>query len=59
MELASYLKQMTIKATVEWAPRTTNRETDALANGNTHDFNPELRIHVDPEMGRKAEFDAQ
>ena len=51
------------------ALRTTDREADALANGNTHDVNPGLRIHSDPrrrstgtsspealEMGRTAEF---
>ena len=36
MELACYLGRMSIKAVVDWAPRTANHEADELANGNTN-----------------------
>ena len=44
MELACYLKRMSIKAVVDWAPRTANYEADELANGNTSRFDPAKRI---------------
>ena len=44
MELACYLKRMSIKAVVDWAPRTANYEADELANGNTSWFDPAKRI---------------
>ena len=44
MELSCYLKRMGIKAVVDWAPRSTNNETDELANGNTGRFDPAKRI---------------
>ena len=39
---------MSIWVIVEWAPRTTNKEADALANGKVDEFNPDVRIHVGP-----------
>ena len=50
MELSCYLKRMAAKASVEWAPRSTNYEADALANGYqtvTDSFDPSRRIVVD------------
>ena len=44
MELACFLKRMSIKAVVDWAPRTANYEADELANGNTSRFDPAKRI---------------
>ena len=44
MELACDLKRMSIKAVVDWAPRTANYEADELANGNTSRFDPAKRI---------------
>ena len=44
MELACYLERMSIKAVVDWAPRTANYEVDELANGSTHRFDPAKRI---------------
>ena len=44
MELACYLKRMSIKAVVDWAPPMANCEADELANGNTHRFHPAKRI---------------
>ena len=38
---------MAAKASVEWAPRSTNYEADALANGITDSFDPSRRIVVD------------
>ena len=35
MELACYMKKMSIRAVVEWAPREGNKEADRLANGIT------------------------
>ena len=67
MELAAHLKHRRLKSNVQWAPRTTNREADDLANGITAGFNRELRVHVAPsshkwwslpeasEMGRCSE----
>ena len=48
MELACYLKRMSIKALVEWAPREANREADELANGDHHRFDPSRRIPIEP-----------
>ena len=47
MELSCYLKRISAKASVEWAPRTANYEADSLANGETHGFDPSRRIEVD------------
>ena len=67
MEMAAYLKKNSIRASVQWAPRTANREADALANGRTEDFAPEYEQRLDPtamdwilleqalDMGRAAE----
>ena len=67
MEMAAFLKKNSIRASVQWASRTANREADALANGRTEDFSPEYKQRLDPtamdwilleralEMGRAAE----
>ena len=71
MELSCYLKRMSAKASVEWAPRTANYEADSLANGETNGFDPSRRIEVDvntlrweilPDalrMGRQMEEDTK
>ena len=41
------MKREGIKASVQWAPRESNREADRLANGDLAGFSPEYRIHVD------------
>ena len=46
MELAAYSKKMGLRASVEWSLGETNREADALANGDLILFAPELRIPV-------------
>ena len=46
-ELSVFLKKLKIKALVEWAPRESNWEAAALANGVTDGFNPELEMKVD------------
>ena len=46
-ELACYLKRMSTEAVVEWAPRSTNHEADALASGVTKAFDLARRIPVD------------
>ena len=46
MELACYMKKMSIRAVVEWAPREGNKEADRLANGDHRAFDPALRIPV-------------
>ena len=67
MEMAAFMQENALKASVMWTPRETNREADALANGDTSSFNPALRVEIEPtclqwlllpsalEMGRKAE----
>ena len=71
MELYCYLKRMSAKASVEWAPGTTNYEADSLANGEPYGFDPTTRIEVDvntlrweilPDalrMGRQMEEDTK
>ena len=71
MELSCYLKRMSAKASVEWAPRTANYEADSFANGETHGFDPSRRIEVDVDslrweilpdalrMGRQMEEDTK
>ena len=46
MELASYMRRMSLRTVVEWVPREGNKEADRLANGNAEDFDPSLRIDV-------------
>ena len=46
MELASYMRRMSLRTVVEWVPREGNKEADKLANGNAEDFDPSLRIVV-------------
>ena len=53
MELACYLKRMSVRAVVEWAPREINKGTDSLANGHTEQFVPNLRFHVYPAQLHK------
>ena len=67
MELAAFMKKESIKAVVQWAPRTANKEADAPANGSTEMFSPAYECRVDPksmdwvildqalELGRRAE----
>ena len=43
MELAAEMKRNRAKARVEWTPREFNREADALANGDSSQFSPELQ----------------
>ena len=50
MEMSAYFTRMHIKALVNWTPRTANREADALANGNTSGFDPELEVKIDDEV---------
>ena len=71
MELYCYLKRMSAKASVEWAPGTANYEADSLANGESYGFDPSTRIEVDvntlrweilPDalrMGRQMEEDTK
>ena len=49
MELAAHLKKTGIKAEMHWAPRTANREADALANGDIAGFSPERRSPIEPD----------
>ena len=44
LELSCYLKRMSAKASVEWAPRTANYEADSLVNGETYGLDPSRRI---------------
>ena len=46
MELACYMKKMSIRAVVEWASREGIMEADRLANGDHGAFDPDLRIPV-------------
>ena len=67
MELAVFMKKESIKASVQSAPRTANKEADALANGRTEAFSPVNERSVDPsamnwvildralDLGRRAE----
>ena len=48
MELAAEMKRNRVKAQVEWTPREFNREADALANGDSSQFSPELQLRVEP-----------
>ena len=67
MEMAVQLKKRSPQASVQWTPRTANREADSLANGNTQNFNPHYECVIYPdsfewlvlpqalERGREAE----
>ena len=46
MELATYMRKMSLRTVVEWAPREVNKEADKLAKGNAEECGPSLRIHV-------------
>ena len=48
MELAAEMKKNRVEVQVEWTPREFNREADALANGDTSQFSPELELRVEP-----------
>ena len=50
MEMSAYFKRMRIRALVEWTPRTANRESDALANGDVSGFDPELEVKIDDKV---------
>ena len=47
MELAAQLEHRDAEMSLEWAPRGENREADALADGRTEGFSPELRVGLD------------
>ena len=49
MEMSSFVKKSKLKALVVWAPRDSNTEADACANGVTADSNPDLEMRVDVE----------
>ena len=49
MEMAAQLKKRRLQASVQWTPRTANREADSLANGDTQNFNPEYECVILPE----------
>ena len=49
MELACYVKKMSTRAVVEWAPREGTKEADRLANGDHGAFDPALRIPVNAD----------
>ena len=42
------MKKKWIRASVEWTPRSGNREADALANGDVSNFGTAPRMHVEP-----------
>ena len=44
MELALQMKEMEQKTTVNWTPRTANRDADSLANGDASEFDPALEV---------------
>ena len=48
-EMSAFMKKASIKAQVEWSPRSGNAEAAALANGNFLNFYQELRRTADPE----------
>ena len=52
MELAAYLKKRSMKAAVQWAPRTVNQEADSLSKGDHSRFNPALRRVIQPSVLR-------
>ena len=49
MELATYMKKMSLRTVVEWAPREGNREADRFANGQFDDFDENLQMPVSVE----------
>ena len=66
-EMAVQLKKRSLQASIQWTPRTANREADSLANGNAQNFNPDYECVICPdsfewlvlpqalERGREAE----
>ena len=48
MGLAAETKKNRVKAQVEWTPSEFSREADALTNGNSSLFSPELQLRVEP-----------
>ena len=48
MELSNHVKARSLKAAVQWAPRSVNQEADSLANGDVSAFSPELREVIVP-----------
>ena len=63
MELASYMRRMSLRTVVEWVPREGNKEADKLANGNAEDFSAStLSWDILPEAleaGEAAERQSQ
>jgi len=53
MELSEQLEARRSWLELEWAPRQQNTEADALTNGEFGDFDPRLRLDIDPA---KAEW---
>ena len=50
MERATYTKKMGMMVLVEWTPSTSNREADALANGDSSLFDPRRRVHLETDV---------
>ena len=48
MELSVYHKKIRMKAVVDWTPRTENKETNRLANGDFKGCDPARRVHLIP-----------
>ena len=48
MELACYLKRMSIEALVEWAPSMSTGKPTSSHNGDFHCFDPSRRIPIEP-----------
>ena len=51
MELAAQTARMGCRLQLEWTPRESNVEADALSNGDATGFNPEKRIPVSMDGG--------
>ena len=56
MEFAAYFKKRSIKASVEWFPRTANMEADALANGDTSGFKPDLAYSGGASLQKRLQW---
>ena len=56
MDMSAYFKRVRIKALVEWTPSSANWEADALANGDTPGFDPELEVKIDDKVLRVDHF---
>ena len=49
MELSAQLERRNAVMDLDWVPRDSNAEADALADGRTEGFNPDLRVEAHPE----------